>query len=290
MEGVAAVEREEIVVPVPGGHIVGWVTGDGLPVLLLHGGPGLSYGYVDGLADEIGDDYRVASYQQRGLEPSTAEGPFEVAREISDAIAVLDHLGWERAIVVGHSWGGHLLFHLAVAAPERLIGALAVDPLGAVGDGGFANFGAEMDARTPEADRERARELDERAMQGDGAPADALESLRLYWPAYFADRSTAPPMTVTGMSVAAYSGVLDSLVAQLPRLEAALPHISVPVGVVVGAQSPMPPGEAGIATARAIPGAWVEVVEGSGHFPWLERPGSVKAALQRLVDGEPRAA
>jgi hypothetical protein len=74
-------------------------------------------------------------------------------------------------------------------------------------------------------------------MQGDGAPADALESLRLYWPAYFADRSTAPPMTVTGMSVAAYSGVLDSLVAELPRLEAALPHISVPVGVVVGAEA-----------------------------------------------------
>ena len=95
---------------------------------------------------------------------------------------------------------------------------------------------------------------------------------------------------LSAMSVAAYSGVLDSLVAQLPGLEAALPHIGVPVGVVVGAQSPMPPGEAGIATARAIPGAWVEVVEGSGHFPWLERPGSVKAALQRLVGGEPRAA
>src|ERR1700692_3386377 len=145
MEGVAVVEREEIVVAVPGGHIVGWVKGDGLPALLVHGGPGLSYGYVDNLADEIGGGYRVASYQQRGLEPSTAAGPFAVAREISDAIAVLDHLGWDRAIAVGHSWGGHLLFHLTVAAPERLIGALAVDPLGAGGDGGFARFGAEMD-------------------------------------------------------------------------------------------------------------------------------------------------
>jgi pimeloyl-ACP methyl ester carboxylesterase len=30
---------------------------------------------------------------------------WEGAREISDAIAVLDHLGWDRAIAVGHSWG-----------------------------------------------------------------------------------------------------------------------------------------------------------------------------------------
>lgn len=275
-------EREEISVAVPGGHLAGWVRGEGPPVLLLHGGPGLSYGYLDSLADDIGDGYRVASYQQRGVEPSTTEGPFEVAREVSDAIAVLDHLGWDRAIVVGHSWGGHLLFHLAVAAPGRLIAALAVDPLGAVGDGGVAKFETQMIARTPEADRKRAQELDERAMRGEGTPGEALESHRLFWPAYFADRDAAPPMTVTGMSLAAYSGVFASVVAELPRLEAALPFISVPFGVVVGAQSPLPE-EAGIATARAIPGAWVEVIDGAGHFLWLERPGSVKAALRRLV-------
>ena len=55
--------------------------------------------------------------------------------------------------MVGHSWGGHLLLHVAVAHPERLHGGLAVDPLGGVGDGAGEAFEAEMYARTPEAVR-----------------------------------------------------------------------------------------------------------------------------------------
>ena len=43
------------------------------------------------------------------------------------------------------------------------------------------------------------------------------------------------------------------------------------------------PTAASAATAAVIPGAWLEVVAGAGHFPWIEKPGSVKAALDRLV-------
>jgi pimeloyl-ACP methyl ester carboxylesterase len=43
-----------------------------------------------------------------------------------------------------HSWGGHLALRLAAAHPERLLGVLAVDPLGIVGDGGMAAFDTEM--------------------------------------------------------------------------------------------------------------------------------------------------
>jgi len=37
--------------------------------LLLHGGPGLSANYLDGLIPELVPSYRVAIYQQRGLTP-----------------------------------------------------------------------------------------------------------------------------------------------------------------------------------------------------------------------------
>jgi hypothetical protein len=60
-----------------------------------------------------------------------------------------------------------------VARPQRLLGALAVDPLGVVGDGGMAAFAAEMQARTAKEDRDRAQELDERAMAGQGTLEDA---------------------------------------------------------------------------------------------------------------------
>ncbi|MGZ6638787.1 MAG: alpha/beta fold hydrolase, partial [Solirubrobacteraceae bacterium] len=99
-------EREAFTVEVTGGTLGGWVVGDGVPVLLLHGGPGLSYEYLDGLGDELGTGFRVAAFQQRGLEPSTLKGPFTIPQAIDDVIAVLDGLGWPQAVLVGHSWGG----------------------------------------------------------------------------------------------------------------------------------------------------------------------------------------
>jgi proline iminopeptidase len=66
-------DRAMFAASVSGGKLVGWVAGDGPPVLLLHGGPGMNYDYLDDLAGELVDGFLVASYQQRGLEPSTLE-------------------------------------------------------------------------------------------------------------------------------------------------------------------------------------------------------------------------
>ena len=268
--------------PFAAGELVGWVQGEGPPVLLLHGGPGLSYDYMDWLAEELGPAYRLAAFQQRGLAPSTEDGPFDLATAVADVVAVLDALAWDRAFVVGHSWGGHLLVHAAVAVPERMLGALAVDTLGAVGDGGDAAFEAELFARTPESDRARAVELDERALRGEGSPAELQESARLLWPAYFASPPNAPAFQDLRFSIPAYSGVYESLRAELPALEAALGDVRVPFGFVAGGASPMPI-SASTQTAAAIPGAWVEIVPGAGHFVWHERPGCVRAALARLT-------
>ena len=57
---------------VDGGLLRGSVVGRGDAVLLLHGGPGLPWTYMQALVDEICDGYQVAVYQQRGLPPSTA--------------------------------------------------------------------------------------------------------------------------------------------------------------------------------------------------------------------------
>jgi pimeloyl-ACP methyl ester carboxylesterase len=249
---------------------------------MLHGGPSLGFEYLDRLADELEGCGAVASYQQRGLAPSGLHGPFTVADHCADACRVLDELGWDRAVVIGHSWGGHLALHLAVAAPERVAGVLAVDPLGGVGDGGSQQFEAEMFRRTPDDVRQRAQELDELAMRGEGTEADALESLRLVWPAYFPSWDTAPQMPPTRLSVAGYAETWASVLNELPRLEAALPGIGVPVGFVGGAASPMPT-TASTDTAARIPGAWVKVVPAAGHFPWMDAPGCVRAGLQRLT-------
>jgi pimeloyl-ACP methyl ester carboxylesterase len=274
--------HEPFTVAVAGGSLGGWAAGAGAPVLLLHGGPGLSYGYLDELGAELAGGFRVASYQQRGLEPSTVEGPFTVAQAIDDAVAVLDSLEWPRALVVGHSWGGQLALRLAAGRPERLLGALAVDPLGIVGDGGMAAFETEMIARTDKRGRERAHELDQRAMAGRGTAEEALESLRIMWPAYFADPENVPPMPPVQVSVDAYAGIVSEATADTDRVAAELAACPVPYGLLAGAASPIPWGQAARASAELSPRAFLTVVAAAGHFPWFEAPGCVRAALERL--------
>jgi pimeloyl-ACP methyl ester carboxylesterase len=262
--------------------LAGLRAGSGPRVLLLLGGPGLGFGYLRDHADVLAEENDVAWYQQRGLEPSAVGGPYSVAADVADAGRVLDALGWPSAYVVGHSWGGHLALHVAEAVPDRLLGVLCVDPLGAVGDGCWAEFDEEMFRRTPESSRDRAREVDERSTAGTADAELALEGMRLVWPAYFGDPDTAPPMPELHMATERGTAMMPSIIAELPLLEAGLPGIRVPVGFVHGSRSPMPLG-ASTDAAERIPGAWVDVVEGAGHFVWFEAPGAVRAALRRLT-------
>ena len=73
-----------------------------------------------------------------------------------------------------------------------------------------------------------------------------------------------------------------SILAELPALEAGLPGIRIPVGFVHGSRSPMPLAASTDAADR-ISGAWVDVVDGAGHFTWVEAPGAVCASLRRLT-------
>ena len=262
--------------------IAGRRAGSGPPVLLLHGGPGLGFDYLRELADELAEENDVAWYQQRGQEPSAVGGPYTVAADVEDAGRVLDALGWQKAFVVGHSWGGHLAIHVAKAIPERLLGVLSVDPLGSIGDGRWPEFDEEIFRRTPEADRARARELDELSMAGEADDELALEGMGLVWAAYFADPESAPPMPELRISSERSADMVPSIMAELPALEAGLPGIRVPVGFVHGSRSPMPLA-ASTDAAERIPRAWVEVVDGAGHFIWVEAPGAVRAALRRLT-------
>jgi pimeloyl-ACP methyl ester carboxylesterase len=274
---------EDFRAPVPDGDIAGWLTGDGAPVLLLHGGPGLS-DYTGSLAAELEDAFRVIRYQQRGLAPSTTAGPFDVDRHVADAVAVLDAAGVESAYVVGHSWGGHLAMHLAGTHADRLLGLVVVDPLGAVPDGGLADMGQNLTDRTPPERAARAQELDDKAMAGQGSAEDALESLAIVWPGYFSTPQAAVPMPPLQISPECYAETFASIQTHFDQhtLERSLPALNLPAIFVLGGASPIP-AEHGIASAALIPGAQYQI-EDCGHFPWLERPGSVRKALDRIRD------
>ncbi len=276
-------ERTPFTVATGCGELSGWVSGAGPRVLAIHGGPGMSFGYLDDAVAELAAQYQVATFQQRGLAPSTQQGEFTIAEAVADIAAVLDGLGWDTAHLMGHSWGGHLVFHAAVGIPERLAGVLSVDPLGAVGEGGAAAFGAEMLARVPEASRDRARALDEKDTAGEATPEEAYEALSLFWGSYFAHPPAAPPMPDLEFFQPANLGLWTDVTTRLPELESSLASITVPFGVLVGELSPMPP-SAGVESAERIPGAWSHIEPGAGHFLWHEAPGCLLAAMNRLVE------
>ncbi len=275
--------RETFSAEVGGETLGGWVRGEGEPVLLLHGGPGLSYGYLEEIADDIGSDgFRIAAFQQRGLEPSTASGPFTIDQAIDDVVAVLDALGWERAWLVGHSWGGSLVLFVTGARPERIAGGLAIDPIGLIGDGGIASFAAEMAARLPPGPAARVREIDRLETENRASTELSLEGLSLYWRAYFADPGAAPQMPDTELSSEANQSLIGELAIRAPATASQLADSNVPLTLLAGASSPIPWGQACQATANVCASATVTVVQGAGHFPWHEAPGCVRTALLQL--------
>lgn len=275
----------EFSVAVAGGTLVGWESGEGVPVLVLHGGP-LS-DYTEPLVGVIPTGLRTIRYQQRGLPPSTELGPFDIGTHVADAVEVLDDRGCDRVWLLGHSWGGHLAFHIAVARPDRVLGVIALDALGAVPDGGWgaldANIFSRLERDSPE-DARRARELDERAMAGMGTDEAAAESLRLVWPYYFANPQAAPPMPDLRVSVALYAGVVASVGEHFERgtLERGLASFGGPFALIHGEHDPLP-ADASRVTASLVPGATFETISDAGHFPWLEQPQQLRAAVARAL-------
>ncbi len=116
------------------------------------------------------------STSSAAFRPRRPRAPYDVATQVADVVAVLDGLGWQKAVVAGHSWGGHLLLHLLASHPERIAAALAIDTLGGVGDGGEAEFDVELYRRTPPRDLERVAAS---RASGDGRPCQRGRARRV---------------------------------------------------------------------------------------------------------------
>ena len=212
-----------------GTRLAGTLRGDGSPLLLLHGGPGLSVDYLEPLADELADQYAVAAYQQRGQTPSGSDGPFEISDHVDDVRRVLDALaGSARWSSATHGAAiSRCTSHWR--SPHRIGAVLAIDPLGGVGDGGSAEFEKEINDRTPPEVRDahgarRAgdagrRHRGRRAGEPGARVAGVLRRSGV--------RSPMPPIR---MSIECYAGTLPSVFRELPRLEQGLPSIDLPVG------------------------------------------------------------
>ena len=255
------------------GDIGGWTRGEGDNCLvLLHGGPDLS-DYLeevgDLLARQLGDAWSILRYQQRGLSPSTTEGPFTVEQEVRDLLTVCDGLKSSAIRVLGHSWGGYLAMHALAAAPDRFRGAVIVDSLGAVGDGGqramFKHFASLL---TPEEAAEWTRLEELSTTRGLSFEQKAAQD-SILWPYYFSDPASAPPSLPIRRGPGDHRESIAEHFEKLTLLHG-LRSVPTPTLFLAGTKSPIPH-EQSLRSAELMPEAKVVLLP-TGHFPWLERP------------------
>jgi pimeloyl-ACP methyl ester carboxylesterase len=103
------------------------VVGEGEPVLLIHGFAGNIYvqWFLPGIVQALAKDHQVIAYDCRGHGFSgKPRDPKKYGQEmVEDAIRLLDHLGIERAHVVGYSMGGFITSKLVATHPDRVLTA-----------------------------------------------------------------------------------------------------------------------------------------------------------------------
>jgi pimeloyl-ACP methyl ester carboxylesterase len=105
-------------------------------VLLLHGFPELARSWRHQLPALGGAGYRAVAPDMRGYGDTEMRGPYDVGTLVRDVTGLVASLGRERAVLVGHDWGGAVAWSVAALVPdvvERLV-AVNCPPASALAD------------------------------------------------------------------------------------------------------------------------------------------------------------
>ena len=245
--------------------------GSGLPVVLIHGQPG-SAGDWDRLRDEL-PDVRVLAPDRPGYDGSPASDFAGNARLLSE---LLVSTGVERAVLVGHSWGGGVALQMALDHPEQVAGLCLVSSIGSrlawtwwdrvMAQPGLAQASAVAVVCTP-AVAPRLVAL----ATGSRLPEHELAQVRAqghHWR--------------RGGAIRAFVAEQRVLVRHGQELAARLGEVTVPTLVVTGDRDRTVTPRAAADLARALPRGELLTVPG-GHLLLREQPQLVARAVRRVV-------
>lgn len=103
---------------------------DGFPVVLCHGFPELAYSWRHQLPALAAAGYRAIAPDQRGYgktsRPEKIED-YDIVHLTGDLAGLLDALGLEKAVFVGHDWGGLVVWQMPLIHPKRVAGVIGVN-------------------------------------------------------------------------------------------------------------------------------------------------------------------
>ena len=98
------------------------------PILIVHGLSYFSYDWLE-VAQVLAAEREVVAMDMRGFGDSdwSPTRDYSVPTMAQDIVNVLEHLGWKRALLVGHSMGGRSTTYVAAKHPERAAGLALID-------------------------------------------------------------------------------------------------------------------------------------------------------------------
>jgi 3-oxoadipate enol-lactonase len=253
----------------------------GRPLLLVHGFGGAKEDFGDWLEPLAQRGWHAVAPDLRGHGQSAKpddEAAYDWPLFVADVVELVDGLGWERFVVLGHSMGGMVVQHLVLDHPSRVAALVLMNTSHAAPDG----LDPELVDLAVTVIREQgvdtylalAQELEER----DPLASPAHKRVVAERPGYaeFCDakaRGAAPAMRLA---------MMPRFLSQPDRL-AALASVAVPTLVIDGEQDAAMRAH-GERMAKTIPGARRVVVPDAGHSPQFENPPVWWDAVSGFLD------
>lgn len=260
------IERSEGYLRVADGEDIWFETAGAGPDLVLSHGLGGNTAVWFQQVPYFARSYRVISWDQRGFgRSSNTTGRPGPASAVSDLLALLDHLGVERAALVGQSMGGWAVLGATLAAPERVAALVLASTTAGIPQRSVRPMDPGLVVtRTAARPLGQHPALGERLAHVDPARAYLYQTLGT-----FGQRGG--------------DGEFSALLAAHNYDVADLAALRVPTLFICGELDPLMTPALVRDVATRIPAAEVIEFAGRGHSPYFEDPDPWNAAVERFV-------
>ncbi len=255
-------------------------TPNGRTVVLLHGGSYYGWYWKAQIEALRNTGYRVVVEDRLGWgKSSKAILPYSISMHASNTVALMDHLGVDKAAVVGHSIGGQMATRIAFLYPDRLTHLVMINPIGLTDNRagrGFRPFDGKVDVQP---NLQAAYEADVRTDLSRYVvwKPEYLEHLRIR---HGVRLSAEWPRLAYVRELGGNLRSVDSTVNDWPHLKTRT--------MLLGGEKDGPnfPRDARRA-AGIIPNCELVLIPNAGHNPHEELPERVNAELIRFLGSDP---
>lgn len=265
------------------------IYGEGEPILFLAGGPGNSGEYLIPMAKQVGAHYQIILLDQRGTGKSTVSEYSAKTINLAEAVADLEllrlHLNLDQWSVLGHSWGGMLGMAYASEHPDVISNLILVTPGGMTMD--FVEFEQIIMGRLTEQDFEKISYWQAQEISDDDPHKAIVEMMKAQQPGYFLERNKGTEFIASlntgNMSVPVYQNMWSGLMESGYDLTQSLGVYQNPTLLLLASHDPGL--TAGSAIKNTLPQSVVVIIDGSGHYPFIEQPDAFYTALFDFMTG-----